>query len=72
MLTSTEESQKRFWLRQRISLAVYDNQLRFRAVNNALAALSGVPAEAFVGNTIRVTAEKTGETMLTCSAAADY
>ena len=27
-----------------IELAVYDNQLRFRAVNNAAAAITGTPA----------------------------
>jgi PAS domain S-box-containing protein len=36
-----------------IELAVYDNQLRFRAVNHAAALITGTPAEAFVGNTIR-------------------
>jgi PAS domain S-box-containing protein len=36
-----------------IELAVYDRHLRFRAVNNAAAAITGTPAEAFVGKTIR-------------------
>ncbi len=36
-----------------IGLAVYDNQLRFRAVNNAAAAPTGAPAEAFAGKTLR-------------------
>jgi len=36
-----------------IQLAVYDNQLRFRAVNNAAAAVIGIAAEAFVGSTLR-------------------
>lgn len=36
-----------------IALSVYDNQLRFRAVNLAAAATPGIPAEAFVGNTLR-------------------
>jgi hypothetical protein len=34
-----------------IELAIYDNQLRFRAVNNAAATKPGIPAEAFVGRT---------------------
>ncbi|HTC94606.1 MAG TPA: PAS domain-containing protein [Terriglobales bacterium] len=36
-----------------IELAVYDNQLRFQAVNNAAAAITGTPAEAFFGKTLR-------------------
>jgi PAS domain-containing protein len=36
-----------------IELAVYDSQLRFRAVNNAAAAITGIPAEAYVDNTMR-------------------
>jgi PAS domain-containing protein len=34
-----------------IELAVCDNQLRIRAVNDASAAVHGLPVEAFVGNT---------------------
>lgn len=37
-----------------IGLAVFDNQYRFRFVNDAVVAiLNGIPAEAFVGSTIR-------------------
>jgi len=36
-----------------IELAVYDNQLRFLAVNNAASAVGGIPPEAFVGKTSR-------------------
>ena len=36
-----------------IALAVYDNQLRFRAINNAAAAVIGAAAEAFIGITLR-------------------
>ena len=36
-----------------IELAVYDNQLRFQAVNHAAAAITGTPAEAFAGRTLR-------------------
>jgi PAS domain S-box-containing protein len=36
-----------------IELAVYDSRLRFLAVNNAAAAITGTPVEAFVGNTTR-------------------
>jgi hypothetical protein len=36
-----------------IELAVYNDQLRFKYVNSAAAAIPGIPAEAFVGNTIR-------------------
>lgn len=36
-----------------IALAIFDNQLRFRTVNNVMAAIHGVPAEPLVGKTIR-------------------
>jgi PAS domain S-box-containing protein len=36
-----------------VALAIFDNQLRFRTVNNAMAAINGLPAEPFVGKTIR-------------------
>jgi signal transduction histidine kinase len=36
-----------------IELAVLDNQLRYRLVNNAVAAATAIPVEAFVGSTIR-------------------
>jgi signal transduction histidine kinase len=36
-----------------IELAIYDNQLHFRAVNKAASAIPGIPAEAFVGRTMR-------------------
>jgi PAS domain S-box-containing protein len=36
-----------------IGLAIFDKQLRFRTVNNAMAAIHGVPAEPLVGKTIR-------------------
>jgi transcriptional regulator with PAS, ATPase and Fis domain len=36
-----------------VELAVFDNQLRFRAVNNATAAIPGIPAENFIGKPIR-------------------
>ena len=36
-----------------IGLAMVDTHLRFQAVNNALAAINGVPAAAHLGNTLR-------------------
>jgi len=36
-----------------IGLAVCDDQLRFQGVNDALAAMNGITAEAHVGNTVR-------------------
>jgi signal transduction histidine kinase len=36
-----------------VELAILDNQLRFRSVNNAAAASTAIPVEAFVGSTIR-------------------
>jgi len=36
-----------------IGLAIFDNQLRYRAVNKAGAVMSGFPAEDMMGNTLR-------------------
>jgi transcriptional regulator with PAS, ATPase and Fis domain len=36
-----------------VALAIFDNQLRFRAINNAMAAINGVPAESLIEKTIR-------------------
>jgi len=35
-----------------IELAIYDDQLRFRLVNDAAAAITGIPAPAYVGQTM--------------------
>lgn len=36
-----------------VGLAICDRQLRFRAVNSALASMNGIPAEALLGKTVR-------------------
>jgi formate hydrogenlyase transcriptional activator len=36
-----------------VGLAICDDQLRFQAINDALAAMNGIPAEAHLGKTIR-------------------
>ena len=41
-----------------LGLAILDNQFRFRAVNNALGSMNGVPPAAHLGETIRGFLEK--------------
>src|SRR5947208_2465614 len=36
-----------------VGLAILDDQLRYQAINNTLAAMNGVPAEAHLGRTLR-------------------
>ena len=36
-----------------IGFALFDKQLRYRSINDALASINGIPAAAHVGNTIR-------------------
>jgi len=46
-----------------IGIAICDSQLRYVSVNNALAAMNGVPAEAHIGKTVREVIGPVGSTV---------
>jgi signal transduction histidine kinase len=53
VFTEPEQVLAGFFSTSAVGLAINDNELRFQAINNTLAGINGIPAEAHLGKTLR-------------------